>query len=81
MIAYNADVANGADRTRMRLRFNPEVRRTIAAELRKVSTFGGIGVGVLGYSSNAPVILLGAFLWWIMCQTIAAMLLAMEDDE
>jgi hypothetical protein len=65
----------------MRMRFNADVRRTIAAELRKVSTFGGIGLGVLGYSSDAPVMVLGAFLWWVMCQTISAMLLAMEDDE
>jgi hypothetical protein len=51
----------------MRMRFNADVRRTIAEERRNVFTFGGIGLGVLGYSSNTPVILLGAFVWWIMC--------------
>jgi len=49
----------------MRLRFNQEVRHTIASELRKVSTFGGIALGVLGYSSGSPVVLAGAFLWWV----------------
>lgn len=65
----------------MKLRFNKEVRRTIAAELRRVSTFGGIAIGVLGYSTNEPVVVLGAFLWWVACQTLSALLLALEDDE
>jgi len=64
----------------MRLRFNHDVRHTIASELRKISTFGGIALGVLGYSSGSPVILAGAFLWWVGCQTLSAILLAMEDD-
>lgn len=65
----------------MKLRFNEEVRKTIAAELRRVSTFGGIAIGVLGYSTNAPIVLLGAFFWWVACQTVSAFLLALEDDE
>jgi hypothetical protein len=63
----------------MKLRFNREVRKFIADELKKVSTLGGIGLGVLGYSISAPVVLLGAFFWWIACQVIATLLLAMED--
>ena len=63
---------------KMKLRFNREVRKSIADELKKVSTFGGIALGVLGYSINAPIVLLGAFLWWIACQVIATLLLAME---
>ncbi len=65
----------------MKLKFNREVRKSIADELKKVSTFGGIGLGVLGYSLNAPVLLLGAFFWWIACQIIATLLLAMEDES
>jgi len=65
----------------MKLKFNREVRKSIADELKKVSTFGGIGLGVLGYSINAPLILLSAFLWWIACQIIATILLAMEDES
>lgn len=65
----------------MKFRFNREVRKSIADELKKVSTFGGIALGVLGYSINAPLILLSAFLWWIACQIIATLLLAMEDES
>jgi hypothetical protein len=64
----------------MKLRFNAEVRKSIVAELKKVSTFGGIGLGVLGYSTNDPIMLLGAFVWWVACQLVAALLLAMEDE-
>jgi len=64
----------------MKFRFNREVRKSIAEELKKVSTFGGIGLGVLGYSTNDPTMLLGAFGWWVACQLIAALLLAMEDE-
>jgi len=57
------------------------LRKSIADELKKVSTFGGIGLGVLGYSTNDPVLLLAAFAWWVLCQLIAALLLAMEDEK
>ncbi|MDO9225353.1 MAG: hypothetical protein Q8M09_18490 [Pseudomonadota bacterium] len=65
----------------MKLRFNREVRKSIADELKKVSTIGGIGLGVLGYSINQPVALVAAFGWWIVCQLIANLLLAMEDEK
>ena len=65
----------------MKLRFNRDVRKSIAEELKKVSTFGGIGLGLLGYSTNTPAILLAAFLWWVACQVIAAFLLALEDES
>ncbi len=45
----------------MKFRFNREVRKSSADELKKVSTFVGMGLGVLGYSINAPLILLSAF--------------------
>ena len=63
----------------MRVRFNRDVRKSIAEELKKVSTFGGIALGVLGYSMNEPFVMLGAFGWWIICQVIANLLLAIED--
>ena len=63
----------------MKLKLNREVRRSIADELKKVSTFGGIGLGVLGYSLADPFIMLGAFLWWVICQIVANVLLAIED--
>jgi len=65
----------------MKFRFNREVRKSIAEELKRISTFGGIGLGLLGYSMNAPLIFLSAFLWWIACQIIATLLLAMEDES
>lgn len=71
LLSYNAT---------MKLRFNQNVRKSIADELKKVSTFGGIGLGVLGYSTNDPLMLFGAFAWWVSCQLIAAVLLAMEDE-
>ena len=55
----------------MKLKFDREVRKSIAEELKKISNFGGVGLGFMGYSSNSPVILLGAFIWWIVCQTIS----------
>jgi len=63
----------------MKLKFNKEVRKSIADELKKVSTFGGIGLGVLGYSINAPLLLLSAFCGGLRCQIIATLLLTLED--
>ncbi len=45
----------------MRLRFNKDVRKSVAEELKKVSTYGGLGLGLLGYSRDNAAILLGAF--------------------
>ena len=53
----------------MRLRFNRDVRQSIAEELKKASTYGGIGLGLLGYSLNTPAVLLGAFVWWVVCRS------------
>ena len=61
------------------MRFNKEVRTSVADELKKASTLGGVALGVLGYSMNRPLVLLSAFLWWIACQIIANILLALED--
>ena len=63
----------------MKIRFNRDVRKSIAEELKKISTLGGIGLGILGYSMTNPLIMLGAFIWWIICQAIANILLAVED--
>jgi len=63
----------------MRLKFSREVRKSIADELKKISTFGGIGLGVLGYSMTNSLIMLGAFVWWTICQIVANILLAIED--
>lgn len=64
----------------MKMRFNQEVRKSIADELKKISTIGGVGLGVLGYAINQPEALVAAFAWWILCQLIANLLLAMEDE-
>jgi len=64
----------------MKLSFNKDVRKSVADELKKVSTFGGVGVGILGYSINSPAVMVGAFGWWICCQVLANILLAIEDD-
>jgi len=63
----------------MRLKFSREVRKSIADELKKISTFGGIALGVLGYSMTNPLFVLGSFVWWTICQIIANILLAIED--
>jgi len=63
----------------MRIKFSREVRKSIADELKKISTFGGIALGVLGYSMTNPLIMLGASVWWTICQIIANILLAIED--
>ena len=64
----------------MKLRFNKDVRYSVAEELKKISTYGGLGLGVLGYSSNNAAIVFGAFAWWVICQTIAHLLLSIEDN-
>jgi len=64
----------------MKLKFDREVRRSIADELKKISNLGGVGLGFMGYSSNSPVILLGAFIWWIVCQTISHLLMSIQDE-
>jgi hypothetical protein len=51
----------------MKLRFNKDVRNSVAEELKKISTYGGLGLGVLGYSSNNVAIVFGAFAWWVIC--------------
>ncbi len=35
----------------------------------------------MGYSNNSPAILLGAFIWWIACQTISHLLMSIQDEE
>ncbi len=52
----------------------------MADEIKKASTFGGIGLGFLGYSMSSPTVFLGAFLWWISCQIVANLILAIEDE-
>ncbi|MGH8553611.1 MAG: hypothetical protein ACRERS_09985 [Methylococcales bacterium] len=64
----------------MKLSFSKDVRKSIAEELKKISTYGGLGLGVLGYSNNNATIVFGAFVWWVICQTIAHLLLSIEDD-
>ena len=44
----------------MKLKFNKDVRKSIAEELKKVSNFGGVGLGFMGYSNNSPTVLLAA---------------------
>lgn len=62
----------------MRLRFNRDVRKSIADEIKKASIYGGIGLGALGYQITSALMILGAFFWWIACQVIAK--LAIEDE-
>jgi hypothetical protein len=65
----------------MKLKFNRDVRKSIAEELKKISSFGGVGLGYIGYSNNSPTVLLAAFVWWILCQTIAHVLMSVEDED
>jgi len=37
--------------------------------------------GDIGYSNNSPTVLLAAFVWWILCQTIAHLLMSVEDED
>ena len=48
-----------------------EVRTSIADELKKVSAWGGVALGVLGYSMSNLWVILAAFIWWIARQIIA----------
>lgn len=65
----------------MKFKVTKAVRESLATELKKVSTFGGLGLGVLGYSTNSPVILVGASVWWGLCQIVAHMLLSIQDQD
>ena len=63
----------------MKFKFSKEVRQSFAGELKKVSTFGGAGIGVLGYATNSPIVLFGACVWWACCQIAAHVLMSIED--
>ncbi len=65
----------------MQFRFNQEVRKAVSEELRKVSTYGGIALGALGYSTGAPETLAGAFVWWVGSQALAMYFLGLEDEQ
>lgn len=63
----------------MKLKFSREVRMSAATEIKKVSTYGGIGIGILGYSANSPIALFASFVWWLVCQLLAHVLMSIED--
>ena len=65
----------------MKMKFTRPVRESLAAELKKVSTYGGIGLGLLGYSSSSPKVLFGACVWWVVCQVAAHMLMSIQDED
>ena len=65
----------------MKMKFTQRVRDSFATEVKKVSTFGGIGLGLLGYSNNSPSILAGACLWWAVCQIGAHVLMSIQDED
>ncbi len=54
---------------------------TLAGRGHASATKVTAALDVLGYSADAPIMVVGAFVWWVGCQTISALLLAMEDDE
>jgi len=54
--------------------------RSVAEEPKKISTYGGLSLGVLGYSNNNAAIVFGALVWWVICQTIAHLRLSIGDD-
>lgn len=65
----------------MKFKFNKEVRQSLAGEIKKVSTVGGLGLGVFGFTANSPYILIAACSWWAVCQLIAHVLMSISDEE
>lgn len=64
----------------MKFKITKEVRESIAGEVKKISSYGGIALGFFGYSASSPAIFLGAFLWWMACQTIAHLIMSIQQD-
>lgn len=65
----------------MKLKFDRDARLSLATEIKKVSTFGGIGLGFFGYTENSPLLLLAACVWWIICQAIAHVIMSIQDKD
>lgn len=65
----------------MKLKFDREARLSLAGEIKKVSTFGGLGLGFFGYTENSPLMLVAASVWWVICQTIAHVIMSIEDKD
>ncbi|MDP2098150.1 MAG: hypothetical protein Q8K10_05970, partial [Methylobacter sp.] len=62
-----------------KLKFNRDVKKSIAEELKKVYNFGGVGLVFMVYSKNSRSVLLGAFFWCIVCQSIEHLIMSIED--
>ena len=66
----------------MKMKFTRQVRESLATEIKKLSTYGGIGVSLIGfYSNSGPVVFFGTCAWWIVCQAAAHVLLSIEDKD
>jgi hypothetical protein len=65
----------------MKLKFSREVRMSAATEIKKVSTYGGIGLGALGFAAHSPLVLIGSGVWWLFCQVVAHVLMSIEDED
>lgn len=65
----------------MKLKFSEKVRVSLAIEIKKVASYGGLAASIFGYSTKSVVMFLVAIIWWLVCQGAAHFLLAMKDEE
>lgn len=64
----------------MKLRLNERVRHSLADVLKKLADRGGTVFALLGWLADSGLILVGVSVWWLLCQTAAHLLLAIEDQ-
>lgn len=65
----------------MKFRFDAEVRRTLAGELRKASWLMGGLITAAGIVTNKLSSLFDTMLAWTVLQMLALLLLALRDDD
>ncbi|MHB8408296.1 MAG: hypothetical protein ACYDHY_09460 [Acidiferrobacterales bacterium] len=63
----------------MKIRFDKAVRKSLAQEL-KLTSWRGSGVALaINWISKSAIIMIVAVSWWVLFQSLAHLLIAIED--
>lgn len=66
-------------KVRFNLRFSIAVRKSLATQIIKAAWGGSGAFTLLGALIGSGWVILAMVFWWLLCQTIAHMLLAAEE--
>lgn len=80
-VCFNHGLGTPGQEEFMKLRFDAEVRRTLASELRKASWLMGGLIAAAGFVTNRLYALFCTMVAWFALQLLALLLLALRDDE